>query len=654
MLKKTFLVFMLQFGALVASAQFKVVSNSPVSSDEVESMGISWTDYDDDGDDDLFITVSYPIQGELSTRDVLFNNNGEGVFTQVTTGNLIDEEGTGRSSTWADFNNDGLIDAFIINQHEAFLFKNAGGGVFTKTMSVPTTSFSFDNLYSGGLWGDFNGDGYVDLFVTSSPHSDNARNILYLNNKDESFTKVSGDKNFSTARSGTDPSAIDYDNNGTLDLFVPNYCANNFLYSNQGDSTFISVTQSVLLQSSCSVGASWADYDNDGDFDVLIQNNVNGNNLLFANNGDGTFTEVRNAATNFGASSSAWGDFDNDGWIDLVIVGSDEEGSTRLLKNNEGKSFTDVSLEQGITNKNYSWAVAWSDYNKDGSLDFFVANAHGNGLPANDILYENKPNENGWINIKLKGTNSNRSAIGAVVKVKSGGKWQMRTVQSKTGNNSQNSLNIHFGLGSAKKIDTLQVIWPHHGTQEFINHPINKFIEVTEADFPKAPKNLTAIQAGIGEVKISWDDSSSDEIGFRVERSLANESSFKPVSVVPENDNFFTDIELQGSGTYYYRVASTKAGGFSTYSNVVSVTISKPTGIFEQDPLVSIYPNPVRDYLMIEWRSFNNEILRIVNAKGQTVYHGPFNSTGMISFKDFAPGLYIISLGNKKMKILKE
>ncbi len=250
----------------------------------------------------------------------------------------------------------------------------------------------------------------------------------------------------STNGAGQDPAWIDYDNNGTLDLFVPNYCASNFLYSNQANGTFNSVTNNTLLHSNCSVGSSWADYDNDGDFDVVIQNNVNQNNQFFENNGDGTFTEKFNAITTHSSSSGAWGDFDNDGFIDFVQVGSYPERRTYLYKNNGNKSFTDVSTQQGVTNANYSWGVAWADYDKDGFLDFFIANAYAESpFSPDDILYHNTSNGNGWINIKLKGSKSNHSAIGAIVKVKAGGKWQLRTVQSKTGNNSQNSLNVHFG-----------------------------------------------------------------------------------------------------------------------------------------------------------------------------------------------------------------
>jgi hypothetical protein len=581
----------LLFVTISSFSQFNAISNSPVSNDGLESKGVSWVDYDNDGDDDLFVTTSG--YNNLSRKNLLYKNNGDGTFSKMTSGDLVNIEATGRNSTWADFNNDGLIDVFVVNQHENFLYKNFGGGVFTKQLSIPSTSSSFDSDHSGAAWGDYNGDGYVDLFLSSYKLNDNARNVLYLNNKDGSFSQIPENNVVSTPGAGADPAWIDYDNNGTLDLFVPNYCASNFLYSNQNNGTFNSVTNNALLLSNCSVGSSWGDYDNDGDFDVVIQNNVNQNNQFFENNGDGTFTIKFNAITTHSSSSAAWGDFDNDGFIDFVQVGSYPERRTYLYKNNGDKSFTDVSTQQGVTNANYSWGVAWADYDKDGFLDFFIANSYAESpFSPNDILYHNTPNGNGWINIKLKGVTSNYSAIGAIVKIKAGGKWQYRTIQSKTGNNSENSLGIHFGIGSAEQIDSLQIAWPNQGYQEFLNQAKNKFIEITEINFPKTPTIQTANNMLLGEVKVSWDDNSTNETGFRIERSKGSPNNFKFVSNVSANVSSFTDKNLLEGTTYYYRLASTINGGFSKYSNAISVVTKKKQTVSFQPIGVKFLDSP--------------------------------------------------------------
>lgn len=718
-------------------SQFNAISGSPVSSEGLESLGVSWVDYDNDGDDDLFVTIS--AHESQPRKNLLFTNNGDGTFTKITTGDLVNFEATGRNSTWADFNNDGLPDVFIAAQLETFLFKNQGGGAFVKQLSSPSTSTSLDSDHSGGAWGDYNGDGFVDLFLSSYKLTDNARNVLYLNNKDESFTALPESNLVSSNGAGMDPIWIDFDNNGTLDLFVPNYCATNFLYANQADSTFKSLTNSVLTFSNCSVGSSWADYDNDGDFDVLIQNNVNQNNQFFENNGDGSFTEKFNTITTHSSSAASWGDFNNDGFIDLVIAGSYPERKTYLYKNNGDKSFTDVSAENGITNTNYSWGVAWADYDKDGFLDFFIANAYLDPLSPNDILYHNTPNANGWINIKLKGTNSNRSAIGATVKIKAGGKWQVRTVQSKTGHNSQNSLNVHFGIGQADKIDSLVVAWPNQGTQVLLDQIKNKFIDITEIDFPNIPTIQSVSNPQLAEVKLDWNDNSVNESGFRIERSIGGANNFKMVASVLANVTSFVDKNLQEGATYYYRLASMNSGGFSKYSNIVSVVIKKKqtitfqpigvkyldsppfeliatsssglpvtftiidgqtkvelkdnelkiislgtskigsyqignevyypsdtvvqtldvnliTGVEEDSNEIMVYPNPVGEELAISGKLINNEMIKIVDMRGQLVYS--YVPTGLnketISFKEFASGLYILMIGNRRFKIIKK
>ena len=396
-------------------------------------------------------------------------------------------------------------------------------------------------------------------------------------------------------------------------------------------------------------------FDNDGDFDVAIQNNVNQNNQFFENNGDGTFTQKFNAITTHTSSSSAWGDFDNDGFIDFVQVGSYPERKTYLYRNNGDKSFKDVSDEQGITNTNYSWGVAWSDYDKDGFLDFFIANSNlGPSFLTNDILYHNTPNGNGWINIKLKGTNSNHSAIGAMVKIYANGKWQFRTVQSKTGNNSENSLHVHFGIGQAEKIDNIQVMWPNQGYQEILNQEKNNFIEITEIDFPKAPTMLTTSISLPGEVKLNWTDNSNNETGFRIERSKGDTNNFSLIATVPEGANSFIDNSLQ-NGTYFYRVASAISGGFSLYSNI-STGVNLVTGLeYQKEDEILIYPNPVSDNLLISNKNFGGGIIKIVDTNGRIVYDGKLNAINeVVSFSDFAPGIYILFMDNRRIKILKK
>lgn len=566
----------------ICLAQFTRITSQPPVTDGLNSHGASWVDYDDDGDDDIFVAVN-PSPESPSSKDALYQNNGDGTFTAITTSAIVTQDGTGRNSTWADYDNDGLPDVFITDQIETFLYKNDGGGNFTKITAIPTTTISFDSDHQGGAWGDYNGDGFLDLFVASYKLNDNARNVLYTNNGDGTFMQSSDTDIVTTQGYGQDPSWIDYDQNGTLDLFVPNYGGTpNFLYSNLGDGTFGAITDQPLVTTShASVGASWADYDNDGDFDLFASTNVNASNYFFENNSNGTFTLKNGMFGSTLSSTASWADFDNDGFIDLMMAGGVGD-KTRLFRNNGDKTFTDVSVAQGINNTNYSWAVAAADYDKDGFIDFFIANEHGNNHSADDILYHNTPNSNHWISIKLVGTNTNRNAIGTVVRVHSGTKWQTRTVQSKTGSNAQNSQRVHFGLGQASAIDRIVVEWPGKGFQELASQAADEFITITEISFPDPPGELTTSNEAYGMVELSWTDNSSDETGFRIERSTGN-GAFVKIGEVSANITSFTDNTATPGETHVYRVAAMTTGGYSLFpvANTIYSKASQQVTTFE-------------------------------------------------------------------------
>jgi hypothetical protein len=250
------------------------------------------------------------------------------------------------------------------------------------------------------------------------------------------------------------------------------------LYSNNGNGTFTKITTGEIVTDGLpSRSASWGDYDNDGDLDLLVANDSGQNNRLYANNGDGTFTTITaGEIVNDGGNSfsSSWGDYDNDGDLDLFVGNG---GNSVIYANDGAGGFTKVVTDIIVLNGSLSSCTA--DYDGDGDVDLFVTNSFGRG-----ILYANLRNANKWSNIKCVGTISNRTAIGAKVRIKAmiAGKpvWQMREISGQTGYLSQNSLNAAFGLGDAGIIDSLKIEWPSGRAEVFINVPANRFITATE------------------------------------------------------------------------------------------------------------------------------------------------------------------------------
>lgn len=408
---------------------FEKVSGDVVSSDGGRSRTGTWGDYDNDDDLDLFVS-NWPDQANF-----LYQNQGDGSFTKVTDGEIVTEVAGSPAASWADFNRDGNLDLFVANCGHNSLFRN-DFGTFTRMIG---SVIEIDSSASyGASWSDFDGDGYPDLFVTSN--DDNEANHLYSNDSGMAFTKVTGQKIVEDLGSAFGGSWGDYDNDGDMDLFVPNLMqsppSNNLLYRNDGEGTFTRVTTGVVAtDSGCSYSSAWGDYDNDGDLDLFVTNGMEGElwvNFLYENDGSGEFTRVK---------------------------------------------YGEVVLDQGL------WTgAAWGDYDQDGDLDLFVGNTR-NGV-ADNMLYRNNSSLNNWLNVKLVGTTSNRSAIGAIVRVKSvidaNPVWQMREISAQTGFCAQSSLNAHFGLGDAAMVDSIVVEWPSGIIQIITDTTVNQFLTITE------------------------------------------------------------------------------------------------------------------------------------------------------------------------------
>ncbi|MEL6803787.1 MAG: CRTAC1 family protein, partial [Bacteroidota bacterium] len=385
-----------------------------------------------------------------------------------------------------DYDNDGDLDLFIANnvRAENHLYQNNGSGGFSLVNAGELSTYN--GYCHSASWVDYDNDGWLDLFVAD--YMPTRFNQLYHNERDGTFTKADQTPIMLEARSTMSATWGDYDNDGLMDLFVPNtQDDNNSLYHNDGNGAFTKIkTGDIVTDGGNSVGASWGDVDNDGDLDLYVTNASNQANFFYLNNGDGTFTRNTSSliATEKGHSfGSAWGDIDNDGDLDLFVT--QDNGNQNRMYVNLG-NFEFVVQNQLILNEDSenSASAALADYDNDGDLDIFVAN---NNYQVN-TLYNNKRGQcNSWKCVKLIGNNSNRSAIGAKIRIKANiygqDTWLMREISAQTGGvSAQSTLKAYFGLGDASTIDSMVIEWPSSYLQYRTNVPINECEEITEPE----------------------------------------------------------------------------------------------------------------------------------------------------------------------------
>jgi hypothetical protein len=341
--------------------------------------------------------------------------------------------------------------------------------------------------------------------------------LFYQNLGESGFLKLTNNI-VSEPRYGRGMSWADYDNDGRMDLFVANAALSgaqqlNRLYRNLGEGVFQPVTgPGPGGEAAVSFSGSWADYDNDGDLDLFVANGgweQVRTSFLYRNNGDGTFTKITDGdivTDQYGSVYGTWGDYDNDGFLDLFVSHSSPANTSpsyqptaknSLYHNYGDGTFRKVTSGSLVNDLGCSLGSAWGDYDNDGFLDLYVTNF---GSRVND-LFHNNGNTNSWIIINCIGTFSNRSAIGAKVRLRATIRgrttWQMREISGGGGYTSQNDLRAHFGLGDATMIDTLRIEWPSGIVQELHDVAAKQFLTVTE------PARLQALGAGVLRIQ-SW------------------------------------------------------------------------------------------------------------------------------------------------------
>lgn len=468
---------------------FTRIMTGPVATDRASSGGVAWIDFDGDGDPDLFVSNGYDVSSatRVPQDNRLYRNVGDGVFERVASD--LDTNGFTGSSTWADFDNDGDLDAFLANINAdapSGLYRSDGDGRFT-LLADAAPSQARQRSYSA-TWGDADNDGFVDLFVSNGGLSATERNLLYRNTGDGRFERVRSGAIASDSIQTGGASWVDFDLDGDVDLFVPG--ATNTLYRNDGDWVFTPmpdlpfVTENPLLVAP--ISSAWGDYDNDGDMDVYITYQIGEENRMYRNLGDGSFERVEGILPVLDGgytTHAAWADFDQDGWLDLLTV---NWGSPAVLYRNLGSGDFErrVYGDLGLVTS-FASGAATADYDGDGDLDVIIG--HWPNFPGpgeENLLYENRGASGNWVQFDLEGTRSNRSAIGAriVITSQTGGVLlrQTRELRSQDGWRSQHALSVHFGLGRATSIEKVDIYWPSGHVQTLTDIPVNQRVALIE------------------------------------------------------------------------------------------------------------------------------------------------------------------------------
>jgi enediyne biosynthesis protein E4 len=497
---------------------------------ETMGTGVAWIDFDDDGLMDLYFVQSAATdayQPKHPLRSALYHNNGDGTFTDVTDKAHVGGEGHyGQGVAVGDFNNDGYPDMYVTGYGRAIMYSNNGDGTFADVTAQAGVA-DVGNWSSSAGWFDFDKDGWLDLVVTNyiewSPKNNfwcgerkpgyrsycnpnnyrGQRTKLYHNNHDGTFSDISDKSGIGTPESkGMSMVLADFNNDGWPDIAIANDTWPNFLFENNHDGTFNDVSLISGLAASedgryeAGMGIDAADVDGDGNLDIYITHLDFELNRLYHNNGDGTFTDatyrsgIGNKAILLSGVAAKFIDYDNDGWPDILQANGAMVDNVQLYHSlvsykepllmfhnlGHGKfEKTSESLGPDFNRPMAGRGLATADFFNDGQVGIAV-NCRG----ESPVILRNEGTLNHWLEVLLIGTKSNRDGIGSLLKLSSGGVVQVDQSKGGTSYMSASDSRIHFGLGKRDKIDSLEITWPSGKVDKLTNIPVDSVIAVKE------------------------------------------------------------------------------------------------------------------------------------------------------------------------------
>jgi hypothetical protein len=525
---------------------------------EADGCGCAFIDYDNDGWMDIFLLTGQRLDGAPpGTTNRLYKNNRDGTFTDVTAKSGLHHVGWANSVCVGDYNNDGWEDIFCTYFGQNKLYCNNGDGTFTDV----TEKAGFLMPGDQGNWGagcsfiDYDRDGCLDLFISNYiqfdfktvpkpgenvncswkgipvncgprglPPGFPSSHVLYHNNGDGTFTNVTGKSGIGGPRReyGMTVVTADFDEDGWPDIYVACDSTPSLLYMNNHDGTFREegVTRGVAFNDDgmeqAGMGVGVGDVNLNGHLDLFKTNFVDDTCVLYQNNGKAQFQDVtRTSRIGVESSFICWGtgivDLDNDGYPDIfVVTGSvypevakqlpqyPDKGPRILFRNMGNGTFEEIgeAAGPGVTAVHSSRGCAFGDFDNDGDLDILIMNM--NEPPS--LLRNDLRGQHHWLKLKLVGTTSNRSAIGARVLLHYGGKVQAQSVMSQSSYFSANDPRLHFGLGAIKTAD-IDIYWPSGALEQVRNVAADQLVTIHEGKGITARHDLTAARSRVPAAK---------------------------------------------------------------------------------------------------------------------------------------------------------
>lgn len=506
---------------------------------ETNGCGVGFFDYDNDGWTDIVLLNGTRLEewpARTGPTSKLYHNNGDGSFSDVTGRSGLGQTGWASALTVGDYDNDGFDDLFTTYWGQNALYHNNGNGTFTDATSKAGLATKGTRWGSGCAFVDYDRDGKLDLFVanylkfdlTSAPEPGKGpnclwkgipvncgpkglptdSNLLYHNNGNGTFTDVTESSGVGKVRDRYAMTAIvtDFNDDGWPDIYVACDSTASILYRNNRDGTFTDVAVETGAaynedgQAQAGMGVAVGDYNGDGFPDIFKTHFADDLPILYKNSGRAFFEDSSRAAGFDHTRYVQWGtglsDLDNDGWPDILTVTGNvypeaekyfkayPHRSIRLVYRNLGNGrFNDVTARcgPGILTPHSSRGCAFGDFDNDGDVDVLVMNMNeAPSLLRNDYISRTNRGGNNWLKLKLIGTRSNRSAVGARVRLRTAAHLQTQEISSQSSYYSHNDARLHFGLGSNRRAGQIEVRWPNGNTEIVNDIAANQIVAIKE------------------------------------------------------------------------------------------------------------------------------------------------------------------------------